>query len=326
MWAIPFLICGVLVAVGAWRLRGSGPEAWPSPPNGLTAHDLSLYDLAYLSGGAPRMVVTALVAMRLEGRLIVSRSGTVTVTDPAPVNEVEAAIIAALGESRRQKLNAMGRPVLRGRAVRAIGDRLARQGLLTPAETPGPDPALANVREFHGWMLVVALVVGVVTVPLATATGDGGPWALLAFVLLLALGAVPLIGFRLHRPERPTRAGRAWRASLNENASWSPDGLGLDARTVGSLRLFALCRANEVPGLEDAEVRLLIDEFGTRRRLERAARTAVGTAATGSAGVAGASAVGCGCGTGHGDGGGHHGGGHSGCGGCGGGCGCGCGG
>ncbi|MGW1074864.1 TIGR04222 domain-containing membrane protein [Streptomyces sp. NPDC002537] len=334
MWAIPFLICAVLVATSAWRVRRALLEAQRlSAPGDLPARDLSLYGAAYLHGGSARAATTAFVAMRLDGRLILSRSGTVTATDPTPRNAVEAAIIDATGATRQRKLTELSRAVISSTAIHAIRERLLRQGLLPRPEHTGFSRKLTKSRAAHGWMLMVPLVVGMVTVPLAAKTGDGGLPSLLAFLLLLALGSVPLIHYRPPGPDRATKAGRELLASLRGDDSRQPGDEGLGTEATTALRPFALGSTDHVPGLSDDEVRDLLREFGTGPTSYRRSAASTGTtAATGLAAAGYASGFtpssGGGCGTGSGHDGGHSGcGGHGGCGGCGGGCGgCGCGG
>ncbi|MFE0043920.1 TIGR04222 domain-containing membrane protein [Streptomyces albireticuli] len=331
MWTIPFLLCAALVVVSAWHVRGTFLSLrGPSAPADLPARNLSLYDAAYLRGGASHAAVTALAAMRLEGRLILSRSGTVTVTDATPRNAVEAAVVDAAGSTRQRALRDLSRGVRAAKALHAIGARLIDEGLIPRSSGPHPLRRLAKSRALHGWTLVAACVVGVVTVPLATATGTGGVPSLLAFLLLLALGAVPMIRYRDPAPDRAGKAGRERLVSLRGDASWQPCDVGLDAGTTAALKPFALGSTDRVPGLAEDEVRALLDAFRTdprsgRRPAPAASATAVGVGLA-SAGYVGGMNTPAGGSDGGGTGGGHDGG-HSGCGGCGGGCGgCGCGG
>ncbi|MEU8546193.1 TIGR04222 domain-containing membrane protein [Streptomyces roseoverticillatus] len=331
MWTIPFLICAALVVAGAWHLRKSFLAVQRSSGPGLPAQEVSLYAAAYLHGGTAHAAVTAFLAMRLEGRLILSRSGTATVTDPTPRNDVEGAIVSAAGPTRQKALRELAPGVRTSAAIRAIGVRLTREGVIPQPVGVDRFRYLAKYRAFHGWMLVVALVVGVVTVPLATATGNGGLPSLLAFLLLLALGSVPVIRYRIPDPLRSNKGNRQHLASLQGDAAWQPADVGLAKETTATLKPFALGSTSHVPGMADDEVRTLLDEFRTTAHLSsrRSAATAATAAAAGtaSAGYAGGftpSSQG-GCGGSGGPSGGHSScGGHS-CGGCGGGCG-GCGG
>ncbi|MET9414392.1 TIGR04222 domain-containing membrane protein [Streptomyces klenkii] len=333
MWLIPFLICAALVVASAWHLRGTflSLERASAPGDLPERHELSLYDAAHLHGGAAHAAVTAFLAMRLEGRLIVSRSGTATVTDPTPRNAVETAIVDAAGPARRTAVRDLARAVRTSEAVRAIGLRLVREGFVPQPVEVARLRELAKSRAFHGWMLVAALVVGVVTVPLATATGSGGLPSLLAFLLLLALGSVPAMRYRAPDTHRSTKGARSRLSSMEDHAAWQPADVGLAAQTTASLKAFALGSTGHVPGMADDEVRTLLNEFRaaastSSRRSAATAATATAAAAAASAGYASgvtpAGQGGCGSSGGH-DGG------HScgGCGGGGGGCGgCGCGG
>ncbi|MGK5543917.1 TIGR04222 domain-containing membrane protein [Streptomyces sp. URMC 127] len=329
MWAVPFLICAALVVTGAWHLRRTFLFLQRSTtPADRPAPELSLYDAAHLHGGAAHAAVTAFLAMRLEGRLILSRSGTATVTDPGPRNAVEAAIVEAAGPTRRRALRDLAGEVRSSEPVRAIGLRLVREGIVPRPVGVDQYRRLAKSRAFHGWMLVTALVVGVVTVPLATATGTGGLPSLLAFLLLLALGSAPVVRYRTPDPRRNNRdrttgkGGRRRLASMQGDDAWQPAGAGLAAATTAALKSFALGTTTHVPGMADDEVRMLLSEFRTAASTSSrrsAATTASATAAAGAAtaGYAGGSTSSShgGCGTGSGN--------DSSCGGCGGGGGCG---
>ncbi|WP_424887253.1 TIGR04222 domain-containing membrane protein [Streptomyces sp. XH2] len=333
MWTIPFLICTALVVAGTWHLRKTFLSLQrSSAPGGLPAQELSLYDAAYLHGGTAHAAVTAFLAMRLEGRLILSRSGTATVTDPAPRNGVEAAIVDAAGPTRQRALRELARGVRTSEAIRAIGLRLTREGVMPQPVGVDRFRKLAKSRAFHGWMLVAALVVGVVTVPLATATGNGGLPSLLAFLLLLALGSVPVVRYRIPDPFRIGNGHRQQLASLQGDAAWQPADAGLATETTATIKPFALGSTSHVPGMADDEVQTLLDEFRTAasvssRRSAATAATATAAASAAAAGYASGftpSSRG-GCGGSSEPAGGHSScGGHS-CGGCGGGCG-GCGG
>ncbi|MFD5919984.1 TIGR04222 domain-containing membrane protein [Kitasatospora sp. NPDC058201] len=66
---------------------------------------LSLYELAFVAGGAERVVDTALVRMHREGRLVVDvEAAWVTVVDPRPTDDVEAALLAAVGRDLRRSV------------------------------------------------------------------------------------------------------------------------------------------------------------------------------------------------------------------------------
>ncbi|MFE4603417.1 TIGR04222 domain-containing membrane protein, partial [Kitasatospora indigofera] len=129
-----------------------------SAPADLPGTGIPLLDAAFLAGGPGRVVDTVLVRMHQEGRVIVSRSGLVTVTSNTAYDEVEAALLVAAGDLRQRDLPGLRRAVMTSDAVQRIGDRLAAHGLML-------DPALlrrARSARRLLWLVVLAIPVSTV--------------------------------------------------------------------------------------------------------------------------------------------------------------------
>ncbi|MET9403471.1 TIGR04222 domain-containing membrane protein [Kitasatospora sp. NPDC002965] len=83
---------------------------------------LSLYELAFVAGGAERVVDTALVRMHREGRLVVDvEAAWVTVVDPRPTDDVEAALLAAVGRDLRRPVGEVRAAVRHHPSLVAVG-------------------------------------------------------------------------------------------------------------------------------------------------------------------------------------------------------------
>ncbi|WP_344447829.1 TIGR04222 domain-containing membrane protein, partial [Kitasatospora nipponensis] len=113
-----------------------------------------------LAGGPARVADTVVVRMQQEGRLIVSRSGQVTVTDRNARDVVEAVLITAAGASGRVELSTLRRTVSRSEHVQRIGDGLAARGLM---RRPDLYRKAVNARKLLWFAEFAVIVLGVVS-------------------------------------------------------------------------------------------------------------------------------------------------------------------
>src|SRR5688572_28023999 len=121
---------------------------------------LDLYDVAFLAGGLPRVVDTALVDLVATGRVRVHSPGELAVADPSRRHPVEAAVLDAVGTHGHRSVDTIRWRLRDDERLSAIGRRLADGGLLhrTPwpraARSDGPRPA--RTRKGNGALAVVA--------------------------------------------------------------------------------------------------------------------------------------------------------------------------
>jgi hypothetical protein len=90
-----------------------------------------LYDIAYLVGGPHAVVDTALVALAESGRVRASETGELHATDLRRRNQVEAAVLDALGPRPRRSAATVRWLLETDERITGIGARLAADALLT---------------------------------------------------------------------------------------------------------------------------------------------------------------------------------------------------
>jgi len=91
LWLYAAGLAGAVVWVVVVRARARRPEPTPGPA-------VSLDELAFLAGGARRLVELSIARLVAAGRLRVNRTGTLTSTVKRPPGEpLDAAVHAALG-------------------------------------------------------------------------------------------------------------------------------------------------------------------------------------------------------------------------------------
>jgi hypothetical protein len=92
---------------------------------------LDLYEIAYLAGGVPRLVDTALVAMVESGRIRVSAPGQLIVADAGRRHPVEAAVLDAVGTRGHRSVDVIRWRLAGDERVLTVGRRLLAIGLVS---------------------------------------------------------------------------------------------------------------------------------------------------------------------------------------------------
>lgn len=167
--------------------------------------ELGTYELAYLAGGPIRVVNTGLAALVSEGRLRLSRGGTLHRVAGAgrPRDKVERELLYTVERHGGQRSVAeVRREVSPGPEVEAVRRRLVEMGLLAR------DDGLTRVRRLLGdllrWSRLAwgsAAVAALAIVPVA-----GRVSADAAFVLFGGAAVFTVQGVRWHRLHRRKRA------------------------------------------------------------------------------------------------------------------------
>ncbi|PBC77340.1 uncharacterized protein (TIGR04222 family) [Streptomyces sp. TLI_235] len=241
MWSTEFTVALVLVLATGAAVSVTNARLRRVPhPRGLSGRGLELLETAFLAGGPTRVAVTALIRMQQEGRVIVSRSGTVTVTDPQPRDAVEAALIEAAGPGRQQDAHVLRLAVARSAAVQEIGDRLAERGLM---RRPDRHRALVRARIVFGLALLATVALGVFAmVDWAGRSFEdrytGAP-PVLPFAILLIVGVIFLVATRPDKG-RVTPAGRRQLSMMKEGGAWRPWDVAAPAAALAVLGALAL--------------------------------------------------------------------------------------
>ncbi|MGW0905521.1 TIGR04222 domain-containing membrane protein [Streptomyces sp. NPDC002853] len=204
--------------VGVSRIRQA------APPQSDARHG-AVFDpmeAAFLGGGPGRVADAAIAAMHEDGRLVVAFPGVVALRSAEVRNPVEGAVLQAHEAAPSGALHWLRIGVMRSPAVQAIGDTLARRGLMVRPE------ALVRLRRRkirHNALIFIGffLVIGVIAVE----DGDGPSWdpvstATILLIVAWVLGAlVGLLGGRATRT-RVTATGRTALAEYRAAGALSP--------------------------------------------------------------------------------------------------------
>jgi hypothetical protein len=92
--------------------------------------DLDVYDIAFLAGGAERVVDTALVALVESGRLRVHGPGELAVVEPSSAHPVEAAVTDAVGAEGHCSIDTIRSRLTEDARIGDLGRALCAAGLL----------------------------------------------------------------------------------------------------------------------------------------------------------------------------------------------------
>ncbi|MET3984938.1 TIGR04222 domain-containing membrane protein [Streptomyces sp. PvR034] len=308
MWIFFFAAAAVpLLGAVLWRVRASRALYPPVDHEGLT-----LYEAAYLRGGAPAVADVALVSLYLTGRLEVRERRLVPVGGPPVRDPVQVAAYGSAGTE------GVGGPALEVRRalsscapVRRVEGVLAGRGLVPDGKRLA---ALGRVNDAVGAFAVLAALLCIAALVADSLTGQGSGIApLIAFgVLGVVTGVLWFVPRRFGRMPsgHATRAGLRRLREVKEDRTWQPrlvagvPIVGVEADVLADVARYGIDRGPA------ALAPLLI---APRPQVAAAASSSDSSASSDSGGGKGSGGCGGGCGSGCGSG-------------CGGGCGgCGCG-
>ncbi|WP_436496019.1 TIGR04222 domain-containing membrane protein [Actinokineospora sp. HUAS TT18] len=183
----------IIVRTGNAETRPTGGTIRPS--------QLTVSELAYLAGGARRVVETAVARLIDQGRIRPSRKGTVRVVEGStPTDPLDRAVLSDVTRYGDRTIGLLVDKVSQDDAVRGVGDSLARKGLLV-------GEAAARAR-WGALPLVVLFVIGAAR--WINGISDGRPvgWLSLA---LLATGLATVLVYRKTVPMRTYSGERVLR-------------------------------------------------------------------------------------------------------------------
>ncbi len=127
------------------------------------AHDLDLYDAAFLAGGPARVVDTALVALVRAGKLRIYSPGQLATADLTRRHPVEAALLDAVGPTGHRSVDTIRWRLTDDDRLLAVGRRLRSAGLISrvgalflrslrpPAPTRAGRRVLRRLGDETGW-------------------------------------------------------------------------------------------------------------------------------------------------------------------------------
>ncbi|MFE7514555.1 TIGR04222 domain-containing membrane protein [Streptomyces sp. NPDC057540] len=182
LWVPLLLVAFVAAGAGCARVcRASIAAARPHEVPGGT-EGLTVREAAYLAGGPLRVTDLTLVSMHRARRLLLAHTGWATVVDASGGDELERAVLGAIGPGGQSPVPAVRPVVAAAASVRLLADGLVARGLAVPEE--GRRALAAGVRAVRaGFLLTLALgTVAVLLVP----EGERAP--------VLAAFALPLTG------------------------------------------------------------------------------------------------------------------------------------
>jgi hypothetical protein len=126
----------------------------------MTARELDVYDIAFLAGGAARVVDTSIVVLVETGRVRVFAPGELAVVEPGRSHPVEAAVMDAVGTQGHRSVDTIRWRLAGDERLAGLGASLAAAGLLrrrpfarrrsdgpTWSTTKAGRQALLNARE-----------------------------------------------------------------------------------------------------------------------------------------------------------------------------------
>ncbi|MEV4458245.1 TIGR04222 domain-containing membrane protein [Microbispora sp. NPDC049633] len=312
------LIVTTALAVGRERREaGSGPAV---PGSGLDT-----YELAYLAGGPPQVVITALAALSVREQVRVARGGRVTAVAGAPATSadpVEQSVLDLATRAGGASAAEVRRRAGDGSAMAVLKERLLARGHLLPeGSVEGARRLNARLRALAVLALAAAVVTLVLILFIGTVTASAENWA--AVAIAAVSGGSALIASLTYAASLRSPLSPAGEEALRQARERHPRGAFAQgtagALGVGGAAGLAVVTPIALYGLGELgdphlAAQIATDEVLVRRHVDGGASGGDG------GGSVGCASSGCGSGGSHACGGGGGGGGCGG-GGCGGGCG-----
>lgn len=113
-WVFAGFACARLCLVATRAEAGPAAER-----RDAARHELTLYKAAFLSGGPRRVADLTLVSMAHAARLLLAHTGWATVVDPDGRDEMERAVIGAIGPEGQQRIAPVRAAAATAETVRA---------------------------------------------------------------------------------------------------------------------------------------------------------------------------------------------------------------
>ncbi|MEU6169910.1 TIGR04222 domain-containing membrane protein [Streptomyces tanashiensis] len=184
VWVPLLLVAFVVAGVGCARVcRASLAAARPHGVPGGT-EELTVCEAAYLAGGPLRVTDLTLVSMHRERRLLLAHTGWATVVDTSGAggDELERAVLGAIGPCGQSPIPAVRPVVAAAESVRLLAEGLVDRGLAVSED--GRREIAAGVRAVRAGFLLTLLLgtVAALLVPDAERS------------LVVAAFALPLLG------------------------------------------------------------------------------------------------------------------------------------
>ncbi|MFG2129849.1 TIGR04222 domain-containing membrane protein [Streptomyces sp. NPDC048751] len=131
-WVLLLLLSWGVAGTACTRLCLAAVRAAAVDEDAARAHDLTLYEAAFLSGGPDRVADLTLVSMARQRRLLLAHTGWATVVDPRGRDDMERSVIGAIGPEGQSRIAPVRAAAAAADAVRGIADRLVSAGLAVP--------------------------------------------------------------------------------------------------------------------------------------------------------------------------------------------------
>ncbi|WP_437050445.1 TIGR04222 domain-containing membrane protein [Streptomyces sp. enrichment culture] len=196
----------VLLLLPAWALAGTActrlcltaaRTATADTADAPVGRELTLYEAAFLSGGPGRVVDLTLVSMVRRRRLLLARTGWVTVVDPRGRDEMERSVVGAIGPGGQSRIAPVRSAAAAADAVSGLAERLVGTGLAVPEG--GRGGVAAAVRQVRlAAVAVCALGVTAVSLPVPSDVPRHLVALWFTLPLALALGCLAMARMEVH--------------------------------------------------------------------------------------------------------------------------------
>ncbi|MFI2238541.1 TIGR04222 domain-containing membrane protein [Streptomyces chrestomyceticus] len=256
----------LLLVVRTVRIVRSAPR-----PKHRRASTYELWEIAFLAGGPGRVADAATAGMHQDGRLAVGGPGVVSVRQSVAYDPVETAVLDSLARTPDGSLDTLRRHVMRAPAVQAIGDRLAKRGLMRHPRAGRPWRLLA---AWQTGICAVGLVLALLLTLTGVVGGKGAPFVVQVLPAAV-LGIVTGVVCRKKLGRRVTPAGAAAVRTY---------------RTVHKADLVSASTQSAALIVALGSTALLVDDV-LRDHLEEAQRATVGASAGAYSGSSGSSST-----------------------------------
>ncbi|MBT2364105.1 TIGR04222 domain-containing membrane protein [Streptomyces sp. ISL-10] len=265
LWLILVLLAWAVAAVSCLRLCLAAADAPRHLDEGAeethddmrAPYELTLPEAAFLAGGPQRVTELTLVSMHRGRRLLLAHTGWATVVDPDGENDLERAVIGAIGPSGQAPTAAVRAAVSAAASVGSLADRLVRAGLAVP--DAARNPVVSALRAVRGsTVLTVVLAVGaLLTLPQGQRPGAVMAW--FALPLVLTLGCLAIARFEVH-------AYTGWASPLGNRLLDSLIEQATAATGAGERARLTQVAVHGVHALDDPQLRAA---FGCGRAADR---------------------------------------------------------